>query len=56
MTAIDTFFRDLFAANEVILLATYGQAFFVLCLSVALQWRSESRLELARSIPLLAAF
>lgn len=42
--------------NEVILMAIYAQAFFVLGLSVALQWRRESRLELARSVPLLAAF
>lgn len=53
---METFLSDLFLANEVILLAIYGQAFFVLGLSVALQWRSESRLELARSVPLLAAF
>lgn len=56
MSHIETFLRDLFTANEVILLAIYGQAFFVLGLSVALQWRSESRLELARAVPLLAAF
>ncbi|HBY98584.1 MAG: sensor histidine kinase [Ardenticatenaceae bacterium] len=47
---------DFFSTNRVILLAIYGQAFFTLGLSVALQWRSESRLELARSLPLLAAF
>lgn len=47
---------NFFAANEVILLAVYGQAFFVLGLAVALQWRRESRLELARSVPFLAAF
>lgn len=45
-----------FITNEVVLLAVYGQVFFVLGLSVALQWRRESRLELARSVPLLAAF
>lgn len=56
MFHLEPLLRDIFAANDVILLATYGQAFFVLGLSVALQWRSESRLELARSVPLLAAF
>lgn len=48
--------KNFFAINQIILIAVYGQAFFVLGLSVALQWRSESRLELARSVPLLAAF
>lgn len=47
---------DLFASNEPILVAIYGQTFFVLGLAVALQWRRESRLELARAVPLLAAF
>lgn len=56
MQALQTFFTNLFTYNEIILIAVYGQAFFVLGLSVALQWRSESRLELARSVPLLAAF
>ncbi len=56
MSTLETFFRTIFAANDVILLAAYGQAFFVLGLSVALQWRNESRLELARAVPLLAAF
>lgn len=56
MFHLEDFFRNLFAANEVILLAIYGQAFFVLGFAVALQWRSESRLELARAVPLLAAF
>ncbi|MBA3531252.1 MAG: hypothetical protein H0T73_04945 [Ardenticatenales bacterium] len=53
---METYLAELFAINEVILVAVYGQAFFVLGLAVALQWRSESRLELARSVPLLAAF
>lgn len=53
---MESFLSNFFAANEVVLLAIYGQAFFVLGLSVALQWRQESRLELARSVPLLAAF
>ncbi|HEX8682558.1 MAG TPA: sensor histidine kinase [Ardenticatenaceae bacterium] len=53
---MEPFLSNLFAANEVVLIATYGQAFFVLGLSVALQWRRESRLELARSVPFLAAF
>src|SRR5690606_31141664 len=48
--------EEFFRTNRIILLAVYGQAFFILGLSVALQWRSESRLELARSVPLLSAF
>lgn len=47
---------EFFSTNRVILLAIYGQAFFTLGLSVALQWRAKSRLELAHSLPLLAAF
>ncbi len=53
---MEAYLTRLFATNEVVLLAVYGQVFFVLGLSVALQWRRESRLELARSVPLLAAF
>ena len=56
MDMLQAFLTNFFANNEIILIAVYGQAFFVLGLSVALQWRSESRLELARSVPLLAAF
>ncbi len=48
--------KNFFTNNEIILIAIYGQVFFILGLSVALQWRSESRLELGRSVPLLAAF
>lgn len=53
---MEAFLNNLFTTNEVILIASYAQAFFVLGLSVALQWRKESRLQLARSVPLLAAF
>jgi signal transduction histidine kinase len=53
---MESFLRNLFQTNEVILIAVYGQAFFVLGLAIALQWRQESRLELARAVPLLAAF
>ncbi|MDQ4078624.1 MAG: sensor histidine kinase [Chloroflexota bacterium] len=53
---MEEFLTRLFATNAVVLVAIYGQVFFVLGLAVALQWRSESRLELARSVPLLAAF
>ncbi|MCB0078788.1 MAG: sensor histidine kinase [Anaerolineales bacterium] len=56
MTEIEQWLVSLFTSNRVILLAMYGQVFFVLGLSVALQWRRESRLELARLAPLLAAF
>ncbi|HYN86877.1 MAG TPA: hypothetical protein VER55_00035, partial [Ardenticatenaceae bacterium] len=50
------FIAGFFHANQVIVLAIYGQTFFTLGLSVALQWHRESRLELARALPLLAAF
>jgi len=53
---LEAVLKSFFANNEIILIAVYGQTFFVLGLSVALQWRSESRLGLARSVPLLAAF
>ena len=50
------FLRDVFAANQVIILAVYGQVFFVLALAIALQSWRHSRLALARSLKWLAAF
>lgn len=47
---------EFFIINRLILTAIDAQAFYTLGLAVALQWRRESRLELARSVPLLAAF
>lgn len=50
--SLQTFFQ----ANELVVLAIYAQAYFVLGLAVALQWRKESSLVLARTVPLLSAF
>lgn len=49
-------FQDFFQTNELVMLALYAQAYFVLGLAVALQWRKESSLVLARTVPLLAGF
>lgn len=48
--------RLFFEANEPIIQFTYGLAFFAMGLAIALQSRSSSRLELARSLAWLAAF
>jgi signal transduction histidine kinase len=48
--------RDMFDANRIIILAVYGQVFFVLALAIALQSWRHSRLALARSLQWLAAF
>src|SRR5512139_4077322 len=48
--------HNLFTANHIIVLSTYGQVFFVLGLSIALQSWRHSRLALARSLKWLAAF
>ncbi len=48
--------RDWFAANHPIIIFIYGQVFFVLGIAIVLQSRRYSRLELARSLPWLAAF
>ncbi|GFP39625.1 sensor histidine kinase [Candidatus Hakubella thermalkaliphila] len=48
--------RTFFVTNEVVVLSVCGQVFFVLGLAIALQSRRYSRLELARSLPFLAAF
>jgi signal transduction histidine kinase len=50
------FLRDMFAANQIIILSIYGQVFFVLALAIALQSWRHSRLALARSLHWLAAF
>jgi len=45
-----------FQANQVVVYAIYGQAFFLLGFAIVLQSRKYSRLELAGSLPLLAGF
>jgi signal transduction histidine kinase len=47
---------DFFATNRILILAAYGQVFFVLGLAIALQSWRHSRLALARSLGWLAAF
>ena len=42
--------------NWIILYFVYGQVFFIMGLVTGLQWRRQSRLELAHSLPWLAAF
>ena len=42
--------------NWIIIYFVYGQVFFVMGLATGLQWRRQSRLELARPLPWLAAF
>jgi signal transduction histidine kinase len=48
--------QDFFAINRDLIIFLYGQVFFVLGLAIALQSRRYSRLDLARSLPWLAAF
>lgn len=48
--------REMFAANEIIILSIYGQVFFVLALAIALQSWRHSRLALARHLKWLAGF
>ncbi len=50
------FLHTFFALNRSIIIFAYGLAFFVLGLAIALQSRRHSRLDLARSLPWLAAF
>ncbi|HEU5103328.1 MAG TPA: sensor histidine kinase [Roseiflexaceae bacterium] len=50
------FLHNVFDANRVIILAVYGQVFFVLALAIALQSWRHSRLALARHLQWLAAF
>ncbi len=45
-----------FETNKLIVLAVYAQTYYTLALVVMLQWRQESGLELARSVPYLSAF
>jgi signal transduction histidine kinase len=50
------FLHSVFDANRLIILAVYGQVFFVLALAIALQSWRHSRLILARNLQWLAAF
>ncbi|MCP4539539.1 MAG: hypothetical protein GY832_20585 [Chloroflexi bacterium] len=47
---------DVLEINWIILYFVYGQVFFIMGLMTGLQWRYQSRLELARALPWLAAF
>ncbi len=48
--------REFFAITGLLVQTINAQAHFILGFAVLLQWRRESQLELARSVPLLAAF
>ena len=48
--------REWFTANRPIIFFVYGQVFFVMGIAIVLQSRRYSRLDLARSLPWLAAF
>ncbi len=48
--------RDFFSTNQTVLFFVYGQVYFILALSIVLQAHRQSRLEMARALPLLAAF
>jgi signal transduction histidine kinase len=48
--------QHFFDANETVLYFVYGQVYFILALSIVLRAHSQSRLEMARVLPLLAAF
>jgi signal transduction histidine kinase len=48
--------REFFNANETVLHFVYGQVYFVLALSIILRSQTHTRLEMARILPLLAAF
>jgi len=48
--------REFFTANETVLWFIYGQVYFILALSIILRAQPQSRLEMARTLPLLAAF
>jgi signal transduction histidine kinase len=50
------FLRTFFEINEPVIHFAYGLSFFAMGLAIALQSRSSSRLELARSLAWLAAF
>ncbi len=47
---------EVLEVNWIILYSINGQVFFIVGLVTALQWRRQSRLELARPLPWLAAF
>lgn len=48
--------RDFFTFNETVLFFIYGQVYFLLAVAIILRAQSQSRLEIARALPLLAAF
>jgi signal transduction histidine kinase len=48
--------KSFFAANETVLFFVYGQVYFLLAVSIVLRGQSQSRLEIARVLPLLTAF
>ena len=48
--------REFFVANETVLHFVYGQVYFILGISIILRAQTRSRLEMARTLPLLAAF
>jgi signal transduction histidine kinase len=50
------FWKEIFDLNHIIILAIYGQVFFVLGLAIFLQSRRHSRLKLARDLRWLALF
>ena len=47
---------EVLEVNWIILYFVYGQVFFIMGLVTGLQWQRQSRLELARPLPWLAAF
>jgi signal transduction histidine kinase len=49
-------FTEILEVNWIILYFVYGQVFFITGLVTVLQWRRRSDLELARTLPWLAAF
>lgn len=55
-TAMIPLLREIFAANQTIILSVYGQVFFVLALAIALQSWRHSRLAMARNLQWLAVF
>jgi len=48
--------QDFFTFNETVLFFVYGQVYFLLAVAITLRAQSQSRLEIARTLPLLAAF
>jgi hypothetical protein len=48
--------REFFTVNETLLMFVYGQVYFILALAIFLRPNPQSQLEIARILPLLAAF